>query len=167
MALTQNYVNKDCAQVAGVVRYLITDFSNVTASTLSVANIVTAITKTVAFKSYAQEPETANFKYTATFGAQGNLGYDFEGNFDVNNLSTLDQEELAIMSPCKLLIIAEMVDGTYWMLGRQYGCRLSGDAFDAGMKFEDFIGSKVTFKGRSSVKMKKVDSSIVAALLLP
>ena len=42
---------------------------------------------------------------------------------------------------------------------------MSGDAFDAGTKYEDFIGSKITFKGRSAVKMKKVDSTIIAGLL--
>jgi hypothetical protein len=165
MVLTQNYVNKDCAQSAGVVEYLITPFSNVTASVLT-ANVVSAITNTVPFKTYAQEPEIANFKYDAAFGAQGNVGYDFSGTFDCNGLNTLDQEELALMAPCKLLIIAKMTDDTYWMLGRQHGCRLSGDAFDAGTKFEDFIGSKVSFKGRSSVKFKKVDSAIIAGLLV-
>lgn len=164
MPLTQNYVNKDCAQVAGVVRYLVTPFSNVTASTLT-SNVVTAITNTVDFKVYEQEPEIATWKYTGAFGAQGNVGYDFEGNFDCNGLNTLDVEELANLASCKLLIIAEMNDGNYWMLGRQYGCRLSGDAFEAGVKFEDFIGSKVTFKGRSTVKAKKVDSTIIAGLL--
>lgn len=164
MALTQNYVNKDCAQVAGVLRYLITPFSNVTASTLT-SNVVTAIASTDDFKVYNQEPEIANWKYTARFGTQGNTGYDFEGTFDSSGLNTLDQEELVELSECKLLIIAQMTDESYWMLGRQHGARISGDAFDTGVKFEDFIGSKVTFKGVSSVKMKKVDSAIIPGLL--
>ena len=164
MALSQNYVNKDCAQVAGIVRYLITPFSNVTATTLT-SNVVTAITNTVDFKTYAQEPEIANWKYTGTFGSQGNSGYDWVATFDSNGLNTLDQEELVELAKCKLIVIAEMVDGTYWMLGRDYGGRVSGDAFDAGTKFEDFIGSKVEIKGRSNVKMKKVDSTIIAGLL--
>ncbi|HRG02425.1 MAG TPA: hypothetical protein PKZ75_15015 [Bacteroidia bacterium] len=164
MALTQNYVNKDCAQVAGVVRYYMTPFSNLLTATLT-SNVVTAITKTVPWKKYDQEPEVANWKYTLTPGAQGNSGYDWEASFDSNGLDTLDQEELANVAPCKMVLIAEMNDGTYWMLGRENGCRMSGDAFDAGTKYEDFIGSKVTFKGRSAVKMKKVDSAIITGLL--
>lgn len=164
MALTQNYVNKDCAQVAGVVRYLITPSPNVTASTTT-SNVITAITHTVAFKTYAQEPEIANWKATLTPGAQGNTGYDIEASLDCNGLNTLDQEELAAMAPCKMIIIAEMTDGTYWSLNLDNGLRMSGDAFDSGTKFEDFIGSKVSFKGRSKNKPKKVDSTIIAGLL--
>ncbi len=166
MALSQSYVNKDCAGVAGVVRYYITPLPNVLTAVLT-ANVVTAITKTVTWKQYDQEPEIANWKYTLTPGAQGNSGYDWEASFDSNGLNTLDQEELAAIAPCKIVMIAEMVDGTFWMLGRTYGCRMAGDAFDAGTKFEDFIGSKVSFKGRSNVKMKKVDPAIIAALLTP
>ena len=164
MALTQNYVNKDCAGIAGVVRYYFTPFSNMLTAVLT-SNVVTAITQTVPWKKYDQEPEIANWKYTARFGAQGNRGYDFEGNFDSDGLNTLDQEELVLLSNCKLACIAEMADGTFWMLGRQHGLRISGDAFDAGTKFEDFIGSKITFKGVSSVKMKKVDPDIIPDLL--
>jgi len=68
--LTQNYAVKDCLTTAGVASWYITPFSNITTSTLT-ANVVTAITKTLAFKTIAQEIEQGNWSYTSA-GATAN-----------------------------------------------------------------------------------------------
>ena len=61
--LTQNYTLKDCLTTAGVASWYITPFANVLTSTLT-ANVVTAITKTVTWKTIAQEIEQGMWSYT-------------------------------------------------------------------------------------------------------
>ena len=163
--LTQNYTPQDCATTAGVDYYLITPFSNVTASTLT-ANVVTAITKTVAFKKYKQVAETATWSYSGDGSqANGSYAYDWEATFKTLGLSQADQDELELLMKNKLILIAAMNDGSFWMLGRDYGTTSMNDKFDAGTAFGDFQGSVVTLKGRSKTKMVKVDSAIITGLL--
>lgn len=163
--LTQNYTPQDCLTTAGVEYYLVTPWSNMTASTLT-ANVVTAITKTVAFKKYKQNPEVATWSYTGDGSqANGSYAYDWEAMFKTFGLSTADQDELELLMKNKLLLIAAMNDGTFWMLGRDYGSNAMNDKFEAGTAMGDYQGSTITIKGRSKTKMVKVDSSIIAGLL--
>ncbi len=164
-ALTQNYVVKDCDNTAGVKSWLITPFSNMTASTLT-SNVVTAITKTVAFKTIAQEVEQGSWSYTgASSAANGTKAFDWEAVIKMNQLNTLDQQELQLILGNKVILIAEMYNGDYWMLGRTFGSTAIDDKFESGTAMGDFQGSTLTVKGRSNVKMVKVDSTIIAGLL--
>ena len=163
--LTQNYAPKDCKESAGIVRYIVTPFANMLTSTV-VANVVTAITKTLTWKTYAQNPEIADVKFTLSGdGKSGTYGYDFEANFQTYGIEILDQVELELLTKNKLVVIAEFTNGTYIMLGRDYGCNVVSDAFESGVAFNDFQGSKVSIKGRAKSKFLKVDSTIIAGLL--
>ena len=163
---TQNYALKDCATTAGVKSWYITPFANMTASTLT-ANVVTAITKTVAFKTIAQEVESGSWSYTGgTTTANGSKAYDWEAVIKMHQLNTLDQQELDLILQNKVILIAEMQNGDYWMLGRTFGSVASDDKFESGTAMNDFQGTTLTIKGRSNVKMVKVDSTIIAGLLV-
>lgn len=163
--LTQSYTPRDCKAPAGVVSYILTPFANMLTTTVT-ANVVTAITKTTTFKQYKQNPEVADWKYTLTSdGKTGTYGYDFEATFQTLGTEILDQVELETLTKNKLVVIAEMADGTYYMLGKEYGCNVTADAYESGVAFSDFQGSKVSIKGRSKTKMLKVDSTIIAGLL--
>lgn len=63
-------------------------------------------------------------------------------------------------------MIAEEMDGTYTLLGYDFGMFVSADAFDSGTAFSDFKGSTITLKGRTAIKCPTVDSAIIAALLI-
>lgn len=162
--LSSNYSTKDCLTVAGVVKYYITPFANVLTAVLT-SNVVTAITKTLPWKTYDQEPEKANWDYTLVTGGVGTSGYDWNANIDTQGLSTTDQDEFELLTKNKLVVIAEMNDGSFWMLGRSYGGRVSADAFASGTKMEDKIGNTITIKGKSKTKMVKVDPTIITGLL--
>lgn len=163
--LTANYSIKDCLTTAGVKRWLVTPFSNVTASTVA-SNVVTAITKTVAFKTYAQENESSTWTYTGDGNsANGAYAYDWEATLKTHGLETADQVEFELLMKNKLILIAEMNDGNYWMLGRDYGSSGINDAFVAGTAMNDFQGDTIVVKGRSKTKALKVDSTIIAGLL--
>ncbi len=164
--LTQSYAPKDCDSTAGVVAYILTPFSNMLTATV-MSNVVTAITKTATFKKYSQDPEIADWKYTLNNdGKTGNYGYEWEASFQIKGAETLDVVELELLTKNKLVLIAEMANGTHYILGRNYGGKVLVDAFETGVAFNDFMGSKVTIKGRDKTKFLKVDSAIVAGLLV-
>lgn len=164
--LTQNYINKDCKSVGGVVKYYITPFANLLTSALT-SNVVTAITKTVTWKMYEQEPEVANWDYTGSGSmANGTYAYDFNAMFKCRGLNTLDTDELELLLKNKIVLIAEMSNGDFWMLGRTYGASVDNTKFETGSAFGDFIGNTVMIKGRSTTSMVKVNSAIIAALLV-
>ena len=165
--LTQNYVTKDCLETAGVASWYITPSSNITGSTLT-ANVVTTITKTLAFKTIAQEIEQGNWTYTGTgAAANGSHAYDWQCLIKMVGLNTLDQEELLLILKNKCVLIALMQNGDAWMLGREFGSNSIDTAFNSGTALGDFIGTDLTIKGRATMPAKKVDPSILAGLLTP
>ncbi|CAB4204300.1 hypothetical protein UFOVP1393_45 [uncultured Caudovirales phage] len=163
--LTQNYTLKDCLSTAGVASWYITPFSNMLTAVLT-ANVVTAITKTLAFKTIAQEIEQGTWSYTgAGTSAAGTKAYDWECSIKMNGLNTLDQQEIELILSNKVVLIAVMQNGDAWMLGRGYGSNAIDSKFEAGTAMGDFIGTTLTVKGRSSVSAVKVDPTILAGLL--
>lgn len=165
--LTQNYTTKDCLETAGVASWYITPFSNMLTAVLT-ANVVTAITKTVAFKTIAQEIEQGNWTYTGTGAvANGSHAYDWQALIKMVGLNTLDQEEIQLILKNKCVLIAVMQNGDAWMLGREFGSTGIDSAFNSGTVLNDFIGTDLTVKGRGTMPAKKVDPTILAGLLTP
>lgn len=165
--LTQNYTTKDCLETAGVASWYITPFSNMLTAVLT-ANVVTAITKTVEFKTIAQEIEQGNWTYTGTGAvANGSHAYDWQALIKMVGLNTLDQEEIQLILKNKCVLIAVMQNGDAWMLGREFGSTGIDSAFNSGTALNDFIGTDLTVKGRGTMPAKKVDPTILAGLLTP
>lgn len=163
--LTQNYVNKDCKSVAGVKKFYITPFSNILTTTVA-ANVVTVITSTVPFKTYAQESEIANWDYTGTGSlANGTYAYDWNATLKCMGLNTLDSQEFELLLKNKIVMIAEMENGDFWMLGKDYGASVDNTKFETGTAFGDFIGSTIAVKGRSNTSMLMVDPAIIPGIV--
>lgn len=163
--LTQNYALKDCLTPAGVASWYITPFANMLTAVLT-ANVVTTITKTVAFKTIAQEIEQGTWSYTgAGTSASGALAFDWEAMIKMHQLNTLDQEEISLILKNKCVLIAVMQNGDAWMLGREFGSTGIDSKFESGAALGDFMGTTLTVKGRATVAAKKVDPAILAGLL--
>jgi hypothetical protein len=164
---TQNYVTKDCLTTAGVASWYITPFANMLTAVLT-ANVVTTITKTVAFKTIAQEIEQGTWSYTgAGASASGAHAFDWEAVIKMTGLNTLDQEEITLYLQNKCVLIAVMQNGDAWMLGRDFGSTGIDSKFESGTALGDFMGSTLTVKGRAKAAAKKVDPTILAGLLTP
>lgn len=163
--LTQNYTLKDCLTPAGVASWYITPFSNMLTAVLT-SNVVTTITKTVAFKTIAQEIEQGTWSYTgAGTSASGAQAFDWEAMIKMHQLNTLDQEEISLILKNKCVLIAVMQNGDAWMLGREFGSNAIDSKFESGAALGDFMGTTLTVKGRATVAAKKVDPTILAGLL--
>lgn len=163
--LTQNYTVKDCLTPAGVASWYITPFANMLTAVLT-ANVVTTITKTVAFKTIAQEIEQGTWSYSGSgTSASGALAFDWEAMIKMNQLNTLDQEEITLILKNKCVLIAVMQNGDAWMLGREFGSTGIDSKFESGAALGDFMGTTLTVKGRATAAAKKVDPSILAGII--
>lgn len=163
--LSQNYAVKDCLTPAGVASWYITPFSNMLTAVMT-SNVVTAITKTLAFKTIAQEIEQGSWTYTGTSSQpNGSHAFDFEAIIKMHQLNTLDQEEITLILKNKCVLIAVMQNGDAWMLGREFGTNGIDSKFESGTALGDFMGTNLTVKGRATQAAKKVDPTILAGLL--
>lgn len=166
-SLTQGFTPKSCKTVSGTKSFLIAEFAAVTAVTKT-SGVVTAITKAVGkhFWRYAQKAEVAMWKQTSTIDPKnGAYAFDLEASLDQSTLdqATLTENQLLLQNT--VMMIAEDSDGTYWLLGENYGMDAVTMGTEGGVAMGDFRGTKISFKGRSYSPVASVDSSIITALL--
>jgi hypothetical protein len=80
-------------------------------------------------------------------------------------IDALTQVELGNLVKNTVIVIAEQNDGSYWLLGRDYGMDIATDTLESGVALGDFQGNKVQLKAREINRSVKVDSAIIAGLL--
>lgn len=166
-SLTQGHTPKVCKTPSGVKRFLIAEFDKVTVGTVT-AGVVGTITVTSPFKfyEYKQKSEVATWGQVVTSDAK--LGtYSVEQTVDLQllGIDALTQVELGSLVKNTVIVIAEQNDGTYWLLGRDYGLDVATDTLESGVALGDFQGNKVQLKGREINRAVKVNDSIIAGLL--
>lgn len=166
-ALTQGHVPKTCKTASGVKEFLLINYENILTITKT-AGVVSAITKTTLTKffAYRQKAESSNWKQDGTGDAKvGTVAYDIIATMDILGIDQATQTELGLLINSTVGIIAHDNDGTYWLLGEDYGMDVATDGMDAGTALGDFRGNKLTFKGRGFTRVSSVDPTIIAALL--
>lgn len=166
-SLTQGHTPKTCKTSAGTKSFLVAEFDAVTAITKT-SGVVSAITKATGkhFFRYKQKAEVASWKQTGTSdGKVGTVAYDLEANIQLNGLDQATQTELDLLIKNTVILIAEDTDGTFWLLGEDFGMDLASDGLESGVAMGDFRGDKLQFKGRAFTRVASVDSTIITGLL--
>lgn len=166
-ALTQGYTPKVCKTPSGVDAILLAEYANISSITFT-SNVATAITMASSkkFFQYKLKPEVGDFKYNASSDEKnGAYGYKIEANLQTIGLDTTTQEELDLLLKNTLVAIVKMKSGDYWLLGHEYGLGVATDNFESGVAMSDFQGNKIQLTGSATVRMKKVDPTIIAGLL--
>ncbi len=166
-SLTQGHTPKVCKTPSGIKRFLVGEFDKVTIGTIT-AGVVGTITVTSPFKfyEYKQKSEVATWGQVVTADAK-NGTYSVEQTVDMQllGLDALTQVELGKLVQNTVIVIAEQNDGTYWLLGRDYGLDVATDTLESGVALGDFQGNKLQLKGREINRSVKVDGTIIAGLL--
>jgi hypothetical protein len=173
-ALTQGYTKKVCKDPSGVAEYIIGEWSNVAwddnAKFALTSNVVTTLTMATGKRAwtYKQVPEIANWKQTgASDQKTGGYGYKLEVNLQTQGIETATQEENDLILKNTLFVIAKHNDGTYWLLGHEFGLDASNVDTDSGTEMTSFKGDIIKLVGSATVKAKKVNSALIAALSTP
>lgn len=166
-ALTAGKDYKACKTVAGTKAFLITEFANITAITKT-AGVVTAMTQagSTVFFRYKMAAQVGSWKQDTTSNkTTGTYGLTTEATMPIQGIDQATQTELGLLIKNKLMLIAEENDGTYWLLGEDFGMDVTTDALVGGTNMADFRGNTITFQGDAYTRVCEVNSGIIAGLL--
>jgi len=162
-----------CDEVGGVdtwYAFSVTDelgASNIATYTV-VAGEVTALTLAVGKQAYAfnVEMETSTFTDTA-IGDRANGAYarEQEATIVLHGNTKEMIVNLEAMGKGRTAWIAKLNDGTYELLFAENGAKVL-DARTPGQAYEDGNMNTLTASGKEKAKAPKIDSAIVAALLI-
>lgn len=154
----------------GVIRALVTDFSNVEAYT-ETAGVITSITMASGsqFWEYKQIKESASWMEDLTVNVQaGSIGYAQTLNLVIPKRDTQKRNELKLLAQNTLIVICEDANGLYWVLGLTRGMDLdAGSKYDSGIKLGDSNGWTLVFKASEHDPAQEVNSALIDDLLLP
>jgi hypothetical protein len=171
-SLTQGHIPKKCKVVSGVKEFLVMAHEDLallnpvvkTAGKVTDINLIT----TKKFFVYKQRPEVANWKETQTADSKsGTYKNEVSLTFDINSLDNISKVELENLLKTNLVVIAHDNDGTYWLIGEDFGVDVESIGWDSGTAMTDFRGGKVALKCMSINSVAEIDATIIPALLLP
>jgi hypothetical protein len=172
-ALTSDLTQKVCKTPAGIKEILVTEFANITGGAAGwtyTANVVTAVAMVVPkeFRVYKMKAATSDFKVNATAsGANGSYSYAYEVNGQFLGIDTATQEELELLMKNTVVVILGLNDGTYWVLGQEFGMDVATKNFESGVALGDFMGDNVQLTGIGTIGAKKVTTALIAELIAP
>lgn len=169
-ALTQN-LGLACRQgMGGIKAVFITEYANTDTLTTS-GGTVTAWTLETGkqFFRYDMRKETGSFTQTTTINdANGSVYYAPSVVFQLPRLQVNTLQELALLAQNDVVVIVLDNNGGYWAVGTDKGLQMTTGSDEAGSKFGDFAGSKVTIaNGGEQYTMLSVPSALIAALITP
>lgn len=170
-ALTQGFTTLDCKDnTGGVIEFLITELANVE-TVIDTDGLITAITMAPGsqFWEYKQLKETAQWtEELKTTPANGTIAYNQTANIVLFKRDTAKRNEIKLLSQNVVCIIVKDKNGSYWLLGETQGCDLAdGSKYDSGKAGTDKNGWDLAFGAVEHEPAKEVDSSLIAALLIP
>lgn len=167
-ALTTSYTYVGCGGGAGGIQeVLITEAANVTAYTLT-ANVITSITQagSTVFRRYVLDKEMGSFSSNGNKQtANGTWIYEPTIDFTIKALTISMQAEIKLLAQNNLIMIVKDNNGIYWGLGFDRYMELVTATAESGTAMGDFNGNKLSFKGKETVHMYKVDDTIISGLL--
>ena len=160
----------DCKDtVGGIKNIYITELANVLTVTENASGLVTAMTKGVGTKffTYALEARGAN-DFAQSIKADAGVGtvsYDQTLTINFVKLQYETQVKLDLLIKNRLSVIVQTKDGSYWLLGKEYGLEVTGGSANTGKAMSEFQGYNLILTGMEKALANEVDSSIIAALL--
>jgi hypothetical protein len=120
------------------------------------------------FWKWNLEHETANANSTETFTrANGTRVFEETINIMLNDNSRETRNTLLAYGKTELFIIVETNDGDFEAYGKDYGVVKTSANRLTGTALGERNGNEIVFSGREKSSPLKVDSTIIAALLIP
>lgn len=155
----------------GIIEAYITEFSNI-ASYTEVAGVITAITMVnhthAQFWQYQQIKESASWTEEEIDNVQaGSVGWKQTVNLVIPKRDVDKRNQIKLLAQNSLVIIVKDVNLKYWIIGLTRGADLTGAKYDSGIKLGDANGWTLPFTAAEHDPAQEVQSSIIAALLLP
>jgi hypothetical protein len=99
--------------------------------------------------------------------ASGSYSYAYEVNGQFLGIDTATQQELELLMKNTVVVILGLNDGTYWVLGQEFGMDVATKNFESGVALGDFMGDNVQLTGIGTIGAKKVTTSLIGDLIEP
>ncbi|TWF38854.1 hypothetical protein FHW36_10677 [Chitinophaga polysaccharea] len=167
--LTQS-LTQDCKDsIGGVSEVMAIEFDNVESIT-ETAGVISAIVLATGkqFRKYSMPKDTAFFTDVPTANVQnGTIFYQQEVTIVFNKMRTNVRNELLLLAQNRLIFIIKDKNGTYWLLGKKNALDLTGGEGGTGTASGDRNGYTRVFTGQEPQMAVEVQSTLIAALLLP
>ena len=137
---------------------------------LDANNQVTAITITSGNRGWKYDLEMNLSSFTDTLTRIRENGTLFAAQsltMVLNDIRAATRNNLVLLAQNDLLAVVHLADGTYELLGADNGLNIETDERATGTVKADRNGHTITMVGEENELAYPVDSSIVAALLIP
>lgn len=165
-ALTQGY-SLDCRDsLGGILEVFFIEKGNVSAIT-EASGSVSAITKVVGkgFKKYELVPGTASLTETINANVQnGTVFYAQELTIVLNKLQTSTRNEILLLAQNTLLAVVKDNNDQTYLLGKVYGCNITGGNAATGTAQGDRSGYTLTFSASEKSLAPKLADGVYNVL---
>ena len=161
---------KTCASERGGIKSVTFIQSEFATYTLDADNQVTAITITSGNRGWKYDLEINLSSFTDTLTRSRDNGTLFAAqslSMILNDNRIATRNNLVLMAQNDLMAIVELANGDYEMLGADNGLTFETDERATGVVKGDRNGHTINLVGSEKELGYKVDSSIIAAILIP
>lgn len=174
-ALTSNITYNPCNDnISGIEYILVTEYDNLDQTNVAkfamTSNVITTLVLATnkQFRKYTLDKEMVEAKDNSTMNVETKITvYNPNITFTLNGFDTTQRSELALLQKNNLLVIVKRTNETFWMAGLDGGMNVTELQTAFGKKWEDFSGNIVSLVGKSPNPMYEVNSSLIAAQLIP
>ena len=148
----------------GVANAWITDFDNILSITQSTGDTITAISGTGTF--YAFELIRTSSQFTETVNASLENGTVFYTDELTTYFAKMTQDKRNVLKVLaqnqKLAIVFSDNNGTYWLMGQNYGSFISAGSQVSGKALGDQNGLNMTFQALEQQPINSISVSLAS-----
>jgi len=165
--LITSAICKGCRDTVGGLKSAYVLAGSITGITYS-TGIITAMSGTGTWYEYQLEKNTSSFTEVITPSLEnGTVFYQQELVMVFNKLRQLVQNQLIKLAQCtELRVVVESNEGTFYLLGYDFGMALSAGSASTGLTFGDRNGYTVTLTGFEKDPAHAFDTALTKAQIL-
>lgn len=170
-SLTQGFT-LDCIgdNAGGIVEIYITELSNKNTLTTSSGAITNFTLNTgkqfFTYELYAEQGDASEEQIKKV--ENGTIGNTQKISIPLYKQDTTKRNELYLLAKNRVMVIVKSSNtDDYWLYGEIYGMNLTNRLGTFGKLIDDKNGYELTLEGKEPLPAKKIDSALIAALLLP
>ena len=166
--LTAGYSTACKDESGGIKKVYLTEFSNVTYTLLDGEITAISMANGTRFWGWNLEHEVSSAQSVMTMTrANGTIMTDETINMILNDNLKETRNQIMLLAQNDLFAIVEMTNGTFEAYGLTAGVTLATDTRSTGVALGDRNGNEIVLAGREKQLPPLVDSTIIAALVIP
>jgi len=172
--LTSDFTFLGCkGGLGGIRKVYMTEWANLSGSG-STAPVVTAgvigtwvLATGKEFKTYVLDQEFGSFTDPLNVSESGAITYEPTIDFTITGLAIANFIEINLIAKNYLCMIVLDENGKYYAFGVDRPMGLVTATADTNTKLEEGANQKLSFKGKQSIHIYEVNSSLITALTTP